>query len=77
MYPYMYPYMQPIQPIQPIPFLRSGPIEGDTRFLPFFGFPFLAGLAGGLLVGGAALAFGRPYCCPPYPYPYPYAPYMY
>ncbi|WP_416827866.1 hypothetical protein [Ectobacillus polymachus] len=69
----MYPYMQPI------PFLRSGPvpIEGDTRFLPFFGFPFLAGIAGGLLGGAAIAAFSRPFCCPPYPYPYPYAPYMY
>lgn len=71
----MYPQMQPI------PF-RSGPVPvpiGDTRFVPFFGFPFLAGLAGGLL--GGALAFGpRPYY-PPYPcgpYPcQPFGPYYY
>ncbi|WP_369902860.1 hypothetical protein [Bacillus manliponensis] len=56
----------------PIPY-RSTPVgpAGNARFFPFFGFPFLAGLAGGLI--GGALAFGpRPY----YPYPpYPPAPY--
>lgn len=66
----MYPQYQPI-PFRSVP---VGPI-GDARFLPFFGFPFLAGLAGGLL--GGALAFGpRPFCgpfpCYGYPYPTPY-----
>ncbi|MGE1111597.1 hypothetical protein ACQJ0K_07560 [Priestia megaterium] len=42
--------------------------NGDERF---FGFPFVAGLAGGLLGGLAVGGFGgRPGCCPP-PYPYP------
>ncbi|PEA55392.1 hypothetical protein CON64_08350 [Bacillus pseudomycoides] len=53
---------------QPIPF-RSAPIGpiGNSRFIPFFGFPFLAGLAGGII--GGALAFGpRPFY-PPYPPP--------
>ncbi|MGG0274976.1 hypothetical protein [Bacillus rhizoplanae] len=67
---------------QPIPFRSAlvGPV-GNSRFLPFFGFPFLAGLAGGLI--GGALAFGpRPYypCYGfggfggfgGYPYPTPY-----
>ncbi|CAG9610999.1 hypothetical protein BACCIP111899_00171 [Bacillus rhizoplanae] len=63
---------------QPIPF-RSAPVGpvGDSRFLPFFGFPFLAGLAGGLI--GGALAFGPRPCYPPYPYfgyPFP-TPYYY
>ena len=50
----MYPHLQPI------PF-RSAPINpGDTRILPFFGFPFLAGIAGGLL-GGAAISLWRPW----------------
>ena len=56
----MYPYYQPI-PVRSAPF---GP-AGDSRFFPFFGVPFLAGIAGGLL--GGALAFGpRPFY-PPYP----------
>ncbi|WP_198508518.1 hypothetical protein [Bacillus xiapuensis] len=40
----------------------------DSRFLPFFGAPFVGGLLGGFL-GGALLR--PPY--PPYP-PYPYYP---
>ncbi|MEH7458761.1 hypothetical protein CON65_07160 [Bacillus pseudomycoides] len=63
----MYPYFQPI-PVRSAPI---GPID-DSRFLPFFGVPFLAGIAGGLL--GGALAFGpRPFY-PPYPPPAPYPP---
>ncbi|WP_459499694.1 hypothetical protein [Bacillus sp. C1] len=64
MYSYPHPYL-----------VRSGPIGpvSDSRFLPFFGVPFLAGIAGGLL--GGALAFGpRPPYYPPYPPPYPPAP---
>ncbi|PAQ13752.1 hypothetical protein CD798_13880 [Bacillaceae bacterium SAOS 7] len=48
----------------------------DTRFLPFFGGPFLGGLLGGFL-GGALVRpyYPRPFyppvgCCPPYP-PFP------
>ncbi|UOY93807.1 hypothetical protein MUG87_06730 [Ectobacillus sp. JY-23] len=65
MYPYHY---------QPVAY-RSAPVPpGDARFVPFFGFPFLAGIAGGLL-GGALLAGPRPFY-PPYPYaPYPCGPY--
>ncbi len=48
---FMYPYYQPI-PVRSAPI---GPV-GDSRFFPFFGVPFLAGIAGGLL--GGALAFG-------------------
>ncbi|WP_379966799.1 hypothetical protein [Ectobacillus sp. sgz5001026] len=68
----------------PIPFRSDPVLQEDTRFLPFFGVPFLAGIAGGLL--GGALAFGprpypyypQPYPYPtPYPYPAPYSPYMY
>ncbi|ENQ3104519.1 hypothetical protein SAMN04488168_101150 [Bacillus sp. 491mf] len=56
----MYPQYQPF-PFRSVP---VGPI-GNSRFIPFFGFPFLAGLAGGLL--GGALAFGpRPYYPPPF-----------
>ncbi|WP_242212063.1 hypothetical protein [Bacillus cereus group sp. BfR-BA-01383] len=60
----MYPYYQPI-PVRSAPI---GPV-GDSRLFPFFGVPFLAGIAGGLL--GGALAFGpRPFY-PPYPPPFP------
>ncbi|MFD3447957.1 hypothetical protein ACFDTO_25530 [Microbacteriaceae bacterium 4G12] len=62
----MYPQFQPIL-YRSTPY---GPVE-DSRFLPFFGLPFLAGIAGGLL--GGLFFGGRP--CPypvPYPYPMPY-----
>lgn len=62
----MYPQFQPV-PYRSAP---AGPV-GDARFIPFFGFPFLAGLAGGLIGGGligGALAYGpRPPYYPPYP----------
>lgn len=40
---------------------------------PFFGFPFLAGLAAGALLT-PGYGYGYPY---PYPPPYPYYPYGY
>ncbi len=61
----MYPHYQPID-------FRSNPpvpYGHETRFFPFLGVPFLAGIAGGLLGGALAFGFGRPY------YPYPYGPY--
>ncbi len=62
---YYYPHM----PYQPNMYVRNG----DERFLPFFGLPFLAGGLAGLAV--APFFFNRPYY-PPYP-PYPpyYQPY--
>lgn len=66
------PY-QVYSPVYQQQHMRNGyPPPQNGRFVPFFPLllPFVAGLAGGALAGGALL-----YNRPPYPYPYPPQPY--
>lgn len=74
----VFPMYQTYAPYRSYPYYRE--YQGDQRFFPFFGLPFLAGGLAGLAI--SPLLFNRPCygpgpCYPP-PYPGPgYGPYPY